>query len=511
MNETPRPEANREIATTRDGIDITRGYTGPLLEPYDSVLRNRGGDLQIYEQVFSDPEVKSTVSQRQLAVTQCEWQVDAGGDRPVDEEAAEFLREQLHRIGWDNITTKMLMGVFFGFAVAEIIYKPDGNRIVIDAIKVRNTRRFRYGKEGDLRLLTMQNMHEGIPAEAPYFWNFSCGAYNDDEPYGLGLAHWLYWPVLFKRNGIKFWLIFLEKFGMPTTVGKYDATATAAEKIKLLQAAQAIQTDSGMIMPKEMELDLLEAARSGTADYEKLQDKMDATIQKVVLGQTASTQGTPGKLGNDNLQADVRKDIIKADADLVCESFNIGPVRWLIEWNFPGAAMPRVSRVTQEPEDLDARADRDEKISQLGFRPTLKHIQDVYGGDWVESKPPAPNPADALTPSAISDASFAQAGRTVMDLLQRHHAAAFADAALADPAVLMAQQLNRALAPVGGQWVDQVRNLVNAADSLDSLYDQILALAPEMDLEAFAQAKADALTAATLAGRYDLLPGDGEA
>ena len=514
MTEPTRPETNREIATTADGIDITRGYSGPLLEPYDSVLRNRGGDLQLYEQVFSDPEVKSTFSQRQLAVTQCEWQVDPGGESPIDLEAAEFLREQLQRVGWDNITTKMLMGVFFGYAVAEIIYKPDGSRIVIDAIKVRTTRRFRYGKDSDLRLLTMSNMHEGIPAEAPYFWNFCAGAYNDDEPYGLGLAHWLYWPVLFKRNGIKFWLIFLEKFGMPTAVGKYDATATPEEKTRLLQAARAIQTDSGMIMPKEMELSLLEAARSGTADYKTLQDVMDATIQKVVLGQTASTQGTPGKLGNDNLQADVRKDIIKADADLVCESFNIGPVRWLIEWNFPGAAIPRVHRVTEEPEDLDARANRDEQISKLGFKPTLKHIQDTYGGDWIQSKPPTPtpNPNDVPTPSAISDASFAQAGRTVVELLQRHYAVSFADGgALVDPAVLMAQQLNRTLAPVGAQWVDQIRDLVNATDSLESLYDQVLALAPDMDLEAFAKAKADALTAATLAGRYDLLPGDGEA
>lgn len=508
MNETARPEIGREIATTADGIDITRGYTGPLLEPYDSVLRNRGGDLQIYEQVFSDPEVKSTFSQRQLAVTKCEWQVDPGGKRQIDKEAAEFVRQQLHNVGWDNVTTKMLMGVFFGYAVAETIYKPDGKYIAIDQIKVRNTRRFRYGKEGDLRLLTMNNMHEGIPAPAPYFWNFCAGAYNDDEPYGLGLAHWLYWPVLFKRNGIKFWLIFLEKFGMPTAVGKYDENALPEEKSKLLQATRAIQTDSGIIMPKAMELDLLEAARSGAADYKALQDVMDATIQKVVLGQTASTQGTPGKLGNENLQADVRKDIIKADADLVCESFNLGPVKWLIEWNFPGAALPRVSRVTEEPEDLDARASRDEQISKLGFKPTLKHIQDTYGGDWLEDKPPEPQPQPgaAITPSAISDASFADAGRTVVDLLKRHYAASFADGgALVDPAVLMAQQLNRTLAPVGGQWVDQIRDLVNASDSLESLYDQVLALAPDMDLEAFAKAKADALTAATLAGRNDLL------
>ena len=165
-------------------------------------------------------------------------------------------------------------------------------------------------------------------------------------------------------------------------------------------------------------------------------------------------------------------------------------------------------RVTDEPEDLDARAARDEKVSRLGFRPTLKHVQDTYGGEWLESNPPAPMPGEVLTPSAISDASFAQAGRTVVELLQRHHAAAFAEAALVDPAVLMAQQLNRTLAPAGAQWVEQIRGAVNGATSLESLYDQVFALAPEMDLEAFAKAKADAMTAATLAGRYDLLPPD---
>ncbi len=511
MTETPRPETNREIATTQDGVDITRGYTGPLLEPYDSVLRNRGGDLQIYEQVFSEPMVKACFNQLQLAVTRCEWGVDPGGDRPIDKEAAEYARQQLHKSGWDNVTTKMHMGWFFGFAVAEIIYQPEGNRIGIGAIKVRNTRRFRFGKEGDLRLLTMQNMHEGIPAEAPYFWHFCCGAYNDDEPYGMGLAHWLYWLVLFKRNSRKFWLIYHEKFGMPTAVGKYDANATPQEKTRLLQAARAIQTDSGMIMPKEMELVLLEAMRSGNAGYKEFQDAMDAEIQTLILGQTASTQGTPGKLGNDQLQGDVRMDIVKAHSDLINESFNNGPLKWLTQVNFPGAAIPRVYRVTEAPEDLDARASRDEKVSKLGYRPTPGYVAETYGEGWVESNPPPANPGDALTPSAISDASFAQAGRTVMELLQRHHAAAFAGAGLVDPAVLMAQQLNRTLAPVGGQWVDQIRDLVNSADSLDSLYDQVLALAPDMDLEAFAKAKADALTAATLAGRYDLLQSTGEA
>lgn len=421
MTDTQRPELGREIATTSDGIDITRGFTGPLLTPYDSVLRTRGGnDLVIYEQVLSDPEVKATFSQRQLAVTQCEWQVDAGGDKRIDKQAAQFLREQLHAVGWDNLTTKMLYGVFYGFAVAEAIYRPEGGRIGLAGIKVRNRRRFRYTPEGELRLLTPTSMTEGVPAEAPYFWHFQTGADNDDEPYGLGLAHWLYWPVLFKRNGIKFWLMFLEKFGMPTAVGKYDADASDGERAKLLAATRAIQADSGIIMPKGMEIDLLEAARSGTADYKTLHDTMDATIQKVVLGQTASTQGTTGRLGNDDLQSEVRDDIIKADADLVCESFNLGPARWLTEWNFPGAAIPRVYRVTEEGDDLDKLAERDERLARIGYKPTLARVTQVFGEGYEpaapiaaqapgEGAPPAAFAAAGASPSAFPDqAALAQ-------------------------------------------------------------------------------------------------------
>ena len=506
MNDMARPRPDREIATTADGIDITRGYTGPLLTPLDSVLRTRGGnDLQIYEQVYSDAEVKSTFAQRQLAVTQYEWQVDAGGDRRVDKQAAEFLRQQLHKVGWDRVTTLMLNGIFYGHAVSEVIYGREGERVTLSAIKVRNRRRFRYSKEGELRLLTRDNMFEGIPAPEPYFWRYATGADHDDEPYGLGLAHWLYWPVLFKRNGIKFWLIFLEKFGMPTAVGEYDEEATGPEKAKLLQATRAIQTDSGIIVPKGMVLKLLEAGRSGTADYKTLYDTMNETIQKVVLGQTASTQGTAGKLGNDDLQADVRADIIKADADLICESFNLGPATWLTRWNFPTAELPRVYRVTEEPEDLTARAERDGKVAELGFKPTLHYVQETYGGEWEPKDPPPQTGTEDPAASAIAEAEFADAGRTVVDLLRRH-GVTFADpGADGDPPEQMVGQLARGVAPAGQKWLEQIQQLVERAESLDELREQLLELAPDMDLDAYTSAMATALTAAHLAGRYELL------
>lgn len=375
-----------EIATTRNGRDITRGYVSAFeqLAPQDSVLLARGaGNYQIYREVLRDTQVAATFGQRRTAVVARSWEVEPGGKRAIDKAAAEFLKGQLQRVRWDAVTNGMLYGVFYGYAVAEMMWGRDGRYITIDAIKVRDRRRFAFDGEMNLRLLTMSHPSPGEPLPERKFWNFCTGADHDDEPYGLGLAHWLYWPVFFKRNGIKFWLIFLEKFGQPTAKGTYPGGATATEKTRLLDALQAISTDAGVIIPEGMAIDLIEAARSGTADYTELYDRMDAAISKVVLGHTGSSDATAGRLGGEENARDVRQDLVKSDADLVCESFSNGPAKWLTEWNFPGAEPPRVYRQIDEGEDLVKRSEVDKNLHEMGYEPvSVGQINETYGGQW---------------------------------------------------------------------------------------------------------------------------------
>ena len=496
----PTPQLDREIATTLDGRDITRGYTGELLVPTDRVLRNRGGyDLRIYEQVLSEPMVKAVFEQRRNAVTHAEWSVDAASEKPLDVQAADFVREQLQKVGWDRITDRMLYGVFFGFAVAEIIYGRDGALLTWESIKVRNRRRFRFDKDGNLRLLTFENMLPGEPALAPYFWYFAVGADNDDEPYGLGLGHWCYWPALFKRNGIKFWLVFLEKFGMPTVLGKYDPNSTIPERAKLLAATQAIQTDAGVIIPESMTIELLEAARSGTADYKTMHDTMDDTIAKAVLGQSMTSQkGSSGGLAQAKVHHEVRQDIVKADADLICESFTLGPVRWLCQFNFPGAELPRVTRLIEEPEDTNALADRDTKIELMGFKPGLAYVKETYGDHWEEGPPPPDlTPGLPGTPGTPKKAGPSGAATSSTE---------FADpTAVSDAPAHMADAASAAIAPATDAWIEQIKQLVNRAQDLQQVRDGLLALAPDMTLDQYTKAMQQALAAAALAGRYEIL------
>lgn len=352
-----------------------------LLTIDDSVLSARGYDYRLYREVLRDDQCVSAFGQRRLAVTSKEWRVDAASESAADKAAAEFIREQLLALEWDRITDGMLYARWYGHAVGECMWGTDGRFVTLQDVRVRDRSRFLYDRDGGLWLATARTP-ERMPERK--FWTVATGADNDDAPYGLGLAHYCYWPSFFKRSNIKFWLVFLEKFGQPTAKGTAPAGMLDDPdyRDKALSALRAVATEAAILAPEGLTIELLEAARSGTSDYDTMRRAMDSALAKIIVGQTASSEGTPGRLGGDDLQGQVRDDIVKADADLVCASFNRGPVRWLTEWNFPGAKPPTVWRVTDPPEDLAKRAERDAKVFALGYEPTEAYIRDTYGDGW---------------------------------------------------------------------------------------------------------------------------------
>lgn len=479
----------KEIATTRDGRDITRPWVDALMPQAteDSVLLERGGgDYRLYQEVLRDDHVKAAVEQRRRAVLSRPWEVRPGGKRAIDKAAATFLEENINALGWDTVCDKMLMGIFYGLAVAEAMWVPDGRYWRLDGLKVRNRRRFAFDQDANLLLKTVQKpLGEALPERK--FWVFSAGADHDDAPYGLGLGHWLYWPVWFKRNGHRFWAVYLEKFGTPAAKGTYPANATEAQQNTLLEALRALRQDSAVVVPEGMLIELVEATRSGTADYAAFVEAMNKAILVAAIGQTGTTSGTPGKLGGDKEQGDVRLDIVKADADLLSASFNSSVARWLTEWNFPGAAVPGIWRIVEEPEDLNTRSERDRNIYTMGYRPTLKYVADTYGGEWEDKPAPAPVPNPAQPGQSGTDqASFAD-GETDPT-----------------PVTAMADRLESEAEPAWAEILDHVRGLVDTTTSLPQLRDALLAAYADLPSKRLTEVMAMGFAAADLAGRFDV-------
>jgi len=487
----PQQPIAEEIAPPEDPwspkrIAHTASKFTSILQPTDSILAAKGGaeNLAIYRELLRDDQVASVWAQRRLALTRCETVVEPGGDDAASQAAAAELQAELDDLNWDDVTDKALYSVFYGWGVAEIMWKPDAGRVRFDRIIVRDRARFRFDRDGSLYL--WERGWRLMPERK--FWTVRAGGDNHDELYGLGLAHSLYWPVFFKRSDVKFWLIFLEKFGMPTAVAKLPLgkMAEAVEVQKATAMLRQIATDAGVVIPDDVVVELLEAARSGAADYGAMLSSMDAAISKIVVGQTMTTDNG-SSLSQGQVHERVAQKIVEADSDLLCGSFNVGPVRWWLEYNalaFPGAKPPRVYRSTAPEADLNARAERDSKIIALGYEPDEGYILETYGPGWRKKEAQAAglNLATGLpsqTPGQGSgNADPAQFAEGELASLQALKAARRADQqSIADAAVVFASQYQT----IAGRRVGQILEAAEYAEDYDVFrrrLDEILAEVP---------------------------------
>jgi phage gp29-like protein len=355
-------------------------FVGEIMPNEDRVLLSLGGDLSEYEKLLRDGQVASCLQQRRDAVIAREWKVTPGRDDELSKKAADSLRKQLDNIKFDRITRMMLAGVFYGYAVAECLWAMDGGNVVLDTIKVRKAQRFVFDKDKRLRLKSWSDPNGKIMPEQK-FWVYRAGADDDDSPYGKGLAHYLYWPVYLKRNGAKFWAIYMDRFAAPTALAKYSDSADEQDKRTALEAARSLRMTSAVAIPKGFELSLLQALKSAGGDYEKFLLYWDGAISKIILSQTGTTDANP-YVGTANVHSQVRLDILRSDADLVCESFNDGPAKWLTDWNYPGAAYPKVKRIIEDSNEVKVAIDRDEKLHSMGYQYTDEELRRRHGAGW---------------------------------------------------------------------------------------------------------------------------------
>ncbi len=479
-----------ELAAAGDADELAEEYTGALAVTRDDILKTRGrGDLLIYEELLRDDQVQSCWQQRVRAAIAREWVVEPGGPKRADKQAAEALKAELEAIGWDRVCAKMLHGVFYGLGVAELLWEPRGAGVAIGAIKVRRTRRFRFDRDGGLRLLRRGAL-EGELMPPNKFWIYTAGGADDDDRYGRGLGYHLYWYCWFKRNGLKFWSQFLDKFATPTVKAELDAGTSEEDRRKVLAVAKAVSRDSAVLIPKGVVMELLEAKRNSGGDFSGFVEHLNSSIAKIILSQTMTTDNG-SSLAQAAVHQDVKMEVVKSDNDLICESFNAGPAVWWTAWNYPGAAPPKVWRLHDEPEDLKARADRDAVIRGLGFKPTLNYIVATYGDGWVaEADGGGPDPATPPPPGGEAD--FAERPRDAADELGDQLAL------LGDPAL--------------AALIGKARNELDAADSLPAFAERLLALHEGMDVGDLAGVIGPALVVANLTGRLDTEgePDDGD-
>lgn len=341
------------------------------------------------------PRYAADLGVRTRAVLAVEPAVEAASDAAADVEIADGVRALVAAPEFRRLCISCLHALGHGCSAVEIMWDRSGPRWIPSAYLWKDPRWFRWHREDphDLRLLDESDPVDGLPLE-PGKWVVHVPQLRAGVPARAGLARPVAALYSLAALALKDWMVFLDLFGIPMRIGRYHSSATEDDRRALRAAVAGLGSDAAGVMPESMQIDLIEAASgSGTDAHEKAVRWLCDQVTHLVLGQTATTEGTPGRLGSDDAQQEVRLDILKADCADLAETLNRDLVRAWTDLNFgPREKYPRIALRPQDPEDVKALAESLGALVPLGLGVEASVVRDRLGF------PDPPEGAEVLRP-----------------------------------------------------------------------------------------------------------------
>lgn len=477
------PQAEADIMGSRRPVAeaVSAGLTPERLA---ALMRDSAeGDPEAYLALAEEMEEKdlhylSVLGTRKRQVAQLPMSVEAPTDAADNDPATALAQELVDSGVIDRALFDILDAVGKGVAFPEIMWKLTAKKWEVRDIAWRDPRFFDWDRATRTVPLLRQAGGQLVPLP-PYKFIFMQIKAKSGIPIRGGLARAVAWAWLFKNYSLKDWVQFAESYGQPLRIGKYAPGATDDEKRSLLRAVAAMGSDFGAIINNTMALDFIEAGgKAASADlYEKFARYLDEQVSKAVLGQTGTTDATPGKLGGSNDHTKVREDIERADAVALSAALNFYLVRPYIDLNLgPQEKYPWLKIGRVEEDDVELMLKVAEFVVDRGGEICADQLTEAVGfrkpkdGEKVLT-PVAKAPAPGDVPP-VADAQLAHRLSLLASL-----GTAPTDG-LAAGAAVAAAGWQEDMGPIA----DQVKKIMLAATSYDDFLRRLTELWPKLDV-----------------------------
>ena len=417
----------------------------------------------------------SVLSTRKLAVSGIEPAVEAASEESRDVEIAEAVRRLVESPAFIELVEDLLDALGKGFSVSEIIWKTGSDLWIPKEYRHRDPRWFRFKYEGGEELQLMDEDGQSSSPLPPYKFIVHYPRLRSGLKIRGGLARLACWSYLCKQYTIKDWMRFIELFGQPLRLGRYDSTANDRDREILKRAVTMLGADAAAILPKGMEIDFeqIQNVSGGATLYEKCANWIDKQVSKAVLGQTMTADD-----GSSQSQAkvhdEVRGDILRADARRLCATLNQQLVETFVNLNFGiQERYPRIVIPVPDYDDLKSWTENVAKMVDKGLRVGQKHVRDKLN---------LPDPEEGeellMPPSSSTSGPAGALNRRLNTALNRRDEddleEILADA-LADPAALH------------DETIVPIRDALLACNSYEEIEAALLNLAGGLDVKRFTQ------------------------
>ncbi|MCK4329267.1 DUF935 family protein [candidate division WOR-3 bacterium] len=254
----------------------------------DPILSAKSWDF--YKEVARDNQVHTCESVKKVSVLSSPWYIEPASDDDADVKVAEFEEWGLHHIkGTFRQKLKNMLSAFeYGYSITEKTYGyiHSGEwkgKVGIKYLKTRDPEYlfFNLDKFGNIKEIKQEiNFIKKRLKESDAI------IYSHDSefenPYGRADVQFIYKPYIMKKWAMRFWSIALERFGMGIMVAKYDRGNTS-QITYLENMFNNIQSRTGFIIPKEIELEIMNSVGQGKMAYESALDRYDKAIARGIL------------------------------------------------------------------------------------------------------------------------------------------------------------------------------------------------------------------------------------
>ena len=241
-------------------------------KPYNSDdLYQKVGDYSIYEEMLNDDQVSVALQLKKDLV------LGAGFDIVAQDDDQDEIVEDINRAltqdvspSFEELLEEILSAYEFGFSISEKIFKTrDDGSLTLSTLRTRhpNTWLINTDNKGNVDAITQQGVSAGFsdilvkPQSVIHYVNNR----KFQNPFGRSDLRPAYQAYFTKKHITRYYAIFLEKAASPTPIARYDKTVKDATVTKIFNIIKSFQSRTAMTIPKDIEIEFLEAKSDGEA------------------------------------------------------------------------------------------------------------------------------------------------------------------------------------------------------------------------------------------------------
>ena len=238
-------------------------------QPYSiDDLWQKTGDYSIYERMCVDDQVSVCLRLKKDLV------LGEGGHFVAEDDGQEEIVEDLQQAFFEEYEgdfagdlEEILTSYEFGFSITEkVFHQREGGFLGPKFLRTRHPNSWRLyqddtGKVTKYEQVTSKGNLNINPKSIIHMINDP----RFQNPYGTSDLRSAYYAYVAKTEAIKYLAIFLEKAASPIPVGRYDKNAPQSAVDKLFDILKRFQTKTAITIPKDIEVEFLEAKNTGEA------------------------------------------------------------------------------------------------------------------------------------------------------------------------------------------------------------------------------------------------------